>query len=111
MLEASRLLDWILEFIKATLQSGESIMIAGFGKFTVRSKHARQGRNPQTGEAIRPENDLFFVLLAFSISQSSAFKDPLSLSIPSDQMLHLSLHMRFTDYVIGTARRNSFLSF
>lgn len=52
LLEASRLLDWILTFIKATLQSGESVMIAGFGKFTVRSKHARMGRNPRTGEPI-----------------------------------------------------------
>lgn len=50
--EAEKLLDHILEFIKSTLQSGESIMIAGFGKFTVRSKRARPGRNPRTGEAI-----------------------------------------------------------
>ena len=32
MVEASRLLEWILELIKTTLHSGESIMIAGFGK-------------------------------------------------------------------------------
>ena len=50
--EAAKLLDWILEFIKTTLQSGESIMIAGFGKFTIRNKHARLGRNPRTGEPI-----------------------------------------------------------
>ena len=50
--EASRLLDWILEFLKTTLHAGEPIIISGFGKFTVRHKHARPGRNPKTGEAI-----------------------------------------------------------
>ena len=38
MTEATTLLEWILEFIRTTLQNGESIMISGFGKFTVRSK-------------------------------------------------------------------------
>lgn len=50
--EATRLLDWILELVKTTLQAGEPITISGFGKFTVLHKHARPGRNPQTGEAI-----------------------------------------------------------
>ena len=52
MAEAATLLEWILEFIKTTLQVGESINISGFGKFTVRNKQARPGRNPRTGEAI-----------------------------------------------------------
>ncbi len=50
--EALRVLDATLELLKTTLQSGESIMIAGFGKFSVRQKHARLGRNPKTGEAL-----------------------------------------------------------
>ena len=50
--EATKLLDWILEFFKATLQAGEPIIISGFGKFTVRNKQARPGRNPRTGEAL-----------------------------------------------------------
>jgi integration host factor subunit alpha len=50
--EATSLLNWILEFFKATLQKGEPIIISSFGKFTVRSKPPRQGRNPRTGEAI-----------------------------------------------------------
>ena len=50
--EAAKVLDWILELLKTTLQAGEPIAIQGFGKFTVRSKRARQGRNPRTGEAI-----------------------------------------------------------
>ena len=50
--EAGKVLDQILEVFKIILQSGESIMIAGFGKFTVRNKLARPGRNPKTGEPI-----------------------------------------------------------
>lgn len=50
--DAARLLDWFLEFLKTTLRAGESITIAGFGKFTVRDKHERPGRNPKTGEAM-----------------------------------------------------------
>src|SRR5689334_159587 len=50
--EAGKVLDHILEILKTTLQSGEPIMIAGFGKLTVRNKQARMGRNPRTGEPI-----------------------------------------------------------
>jgi integration host factor subunit alpha len=48
--EAATLLNWILEFIKATLQQGKRISIQNFGVFTVRSKAPRKGRNPRTGE-------------------------------------------------------------
>lgn len=50
--DAAWLLEWILSLFKTTLQAGEPITISGFGKFTVRSKRARPGRNPITGEAI-----------------------------------------------------------
>ena len=49
--QAAKVLDWILELLKTTLQKGEPISIQGFGRFAVRSKRARQGRNPRTGEA------------------------------------------------------------
>jgi integration host factor subunit alpha len=42
----------LLDLIKSTLESGENVKIAGFGGFEVKVKHARRGRNPQTGEAI-----------------------------------------------------------
>ncbi|MBI5479083.1 MAG: integration host factor subunit alpha [Deltaproteobacteria bacterium] len=38
--------------IKAALAGGENVLISGFGKFTVRDKHARVGRNPRTGKPI-----------------------------------------------------------
>ena len=48
--EAAKVLDWVVELFKTTLQAGESITITRFGKFSVRKKHARPGRNPRTGE-------------------------------------------------------------
>jgi DNA-binding protein HU-beta len=50
--EAATLLDGILELLASTLQKGDPVTIPGFGKFTVRSKLPRTGRNPRTGEAI-----------------------------------------------------------
>jgi len=50
--EAVRLLDATLEAIKETLASGEDVLVSGFGKFRVREKKARKGRNPKTGEDI-----------------------------------------------------------
>lgn len=52
MEEAAKLFDHTLEILKEILQAGESISLPGFGKFTVRSKRTRSGRNPKTGEAI-----------------------------------------------------------
>jgi len=50
--EAEGLLEWVLTLSKSTLQRGEEISITGFGKFRVRTKKARIGRNPRTGEEI-----------------------------------------------------------
>ena len=45
-------IEIILEIIKSTLASGEDGLISGFGKFCVRDKRERRGRNPATGEAM-----------------------------------------------------------
>ena len=50
--EASEIIEKLLEIIKSKLISGEDVMISGFGKWCVKSKRARRGRNPQTGESI-----------------------------------------------------------
>ena len=39
----------LLEIIKHTLANGEDVLVSGFGKFCVKSKRARRGRNPATG--------------------------------------------------------------
>jgi integration host factor subunit alpha len=50
--EALELVERVLTLLKDTLKSGDPILITGFGRFTVRNKRARQGRNPRTGEPI-----------------------------------------------------------
>ena len=42
-------METVLETIKQTLETGENVMISGFGKFTVKEKKKRKGRNPATG--------------------------------------------------------------
>jgi len=43
----------LFELMKQTLESGENLLISGFGKFIVRGKSERRGRNPQTTEDLR----------------------------------------------------------
>ncbi len=47
------IIDSLMEIIKKTLESGEDILISGFGKFTVKEKKARKGRNPQTEKPLQ----------------------------------------------------------
>jgi integration host factor subunit alpha len=49
---ADEIVESLFEILKKTLASGEDVLIAGFGKFQVKFKWARKGRNPQTGEMI-----------------------------------------------------------
>jgi integration host factor subunit alpha len=48
--KSAQVVESLLEIIKSTLANGEDILISGFGKFCVREKGKRRGRNPQTGE-------------------------------------------------------------
>ena len=50
--EAFAYLETILETIKKTLETAETVKITGFGSFIVKKKENRRGRNPQTGEPI-----------------------------------------------------------
>lgn len=47
--ETIEIVETLLEIIKRTLESGEDVMISGFGKFCVKEKDERKGRNPATG--------------------------------------------------------------
>ena len=47
--EATQMIETLLETIKSTLENGEDILISGFGKFCVKEKKQRRGRNPATG--------------------------------------------------------------
>ena len=49
---SAELVGAMFEVMKKTLEKGESVLITGFGKFQIKFKWARKGRNPQTGEPI-----------------------------------------------------------
>ena len=60
--KSSETVETILELIKSTLSTGEDVLISGFGKFCVKDKSGRRGRNPATGEdmMLRPRRIVTF---------------------------------------------------
>jgi DNA-binding protein HU-beta len=50
--DAGRALDAFLDAITEALQKGKTVSLVGFGSFGVKERAERQGRNPQTGDAI-----------------------------------------------------------
>jgi integration host factor subunit alpha len=48
--DSRKIVDKLLGIIKDTLVDGEDVMVSGFGKFCVKDKNERRGRNPATGE-------------------------------------------------------------
>lgn len=53
---ASDAVNATFNLIRDSLTRGEKVVITGFGTFLIRSRAARRGRNPQTGEAIQIPN-------------------------------------------------------
>lgn len=43
------IIERLLEIMKNTLQKGDDVLISGFGKFCIKNKNQRRGRNPATG--------------------------------------------------------------
>jgi integration host factor subunit alpha len=60
--ESLEMVDSLLEIMKQTLEGGEDVLISGFGKFSVKEKRERKGRNPQNGQPmmIAPRKVLTF---------------------------------------------------
>ena len=60
--KTSETVETILEIIKSELASGEDVLISGFGKFCIKDKPGRRGRNPATGEdmMLRPRRVVTF---------------------------------------------------
>ncbi len=50
--DAGRALDAVVDSITKALKKGDQVSLVGFGTFSVRSRAARTGRNPQTGQTI-----------------------------------------------------------
>ena len=60
--QSAKYVETTLEIIKKTLESGDDVLISGFGKFCVRNKKERRGRNPATGDELmlRPRKVVTF---------------------------------------------------
>ena len=56
------IVESLLEIIKKALESGDHVLVSGFGKFCVKEKKQRKGRNPATGEdmMLRPRKVVKF---------------------------------------------------
>jgi len=50
--KAYDVVETVLQLIKNSLGNGNDVLLSGFGKFYVKDKSARRGRNPQTGDAL-----------------------------------------------------------
>ena len=48
--QSNEVFESLFEIMKRTLGNGEDVLISGFGKFCVKDKNERRGRNPQTGD-------------------------------------------------------------
>jgi len=51
--QADAVINSLLDGVTSTLKKGGSVTLVGFGSFSVGSRKARTGRNPQTGAAIK----------------------------------------------------------
>ena len=49
-IKSNEVFESLMEIMKNTLENGEDVLISGFGKFCVKDKNERRGRNPATGE-------------------------------------------------------------
>lgn len=50
---AGRAVDAVFDAITASLRDGDTVTLVGFGTFTAKTRAARSGRNPRTGETIQ----------------------------------------------------------
>jgi DNA-binding protein HU-beta len=50
--DATRAVDAVIDAITGALKAGDSVALVGFGTFVVKSRAARSGRNPRTGEVL-----------------------------------------------------------
>ena len=49
---SAEIVETLIDIVKQRLGSGEDVLVSGFGKFCVRDKGARRGRNPATGDSM-----------------------------------------------------------
>jgi integration host factor subunit alpha len=54
--KSTEVVESLLGIMKNAMENGEDVMISGFGKFCVKKKNERRGRNPATGEDLMLES-------------------------------------------------------
>ena len=60
--QSVEIVETVMELVKKALESGQDVLISGFGKFCIKEKRERKGRNPATGEdlMLRPRKTVTF---------------------------------------------------
>ena len=76
--DAFECLETVLETIKKSLETDETVKITGFGSFAVKKKNSRKGRNPQTGEPIT-----ITARKVLTFKPSTLLKETMNLSAPA----------------------------
>jgi len=51
--QARKVVEKVFDIMKSTLEQGDSLLVSGFGKFMVKDKRSRRGRNPQTKQDLQ----------------------------------------------------------
>jgi nucleoid DNA-binding protein len=88
----------LLEIIKGALAQGDDVLVSGFGKFCVKCKDERKGRNPATGEDMMLRSRK---VVTFKCSGKLRRKGG---SLNSKSLIHLTRHLRRMVSVIGCDR-------
>jgi integration host factor subunit alpha len=74
--QSTELVESVIEYIAGSLEKGEDVLISGFGKFQVKEKNARRGRNPSTGEPMNiPERKVVTFKLSGNLKEKLNGKD------------------------------------
>ena len=54
--KSTEIVEILIEIVKRTLASGEDVLVSNFGRFCVKEKRERKGRNPATGDDLMLES-------------------------------------------------------
>ena len=75
-----QLVESIIEIMKSALEDGKDVLISGFGKFSVKKKRTRRGRNPATGQDL-----ILGERRVITFKCSSVFRDKINGKPPSGE--------------------------
>ena len=73
--KATELVEDLLEIIKSTLESGEDVLISTFGKFCVKNKKKRRGRDPATGDDLILDSRRMVIFKGSSVLKGKINRD------------------------------------